>query len=55
MSGPEPIPYVNKPLELDAGAVGISFKMSEETRLEILEIERNQREAMRRMPRIWFD
>lgn len=55
MSGPKPIPHTNPPCTFDAKVIGISFKMSEETRREILEIERNQREAALRAPHIWLD
>ena len=49
------VPMLSRHVEIDAKSVGMSLKMSEETRREIEEIERNSALAMLNARNIFFD
>lgn len=53
--GPQPLPRLHQSVEIDAKAIGFTLKMSEETKREIEEIERNSAMARLNAPKMIFD
>lgn len=54
-SGPHPLPPLSERTEFDPKSIGFSLKISEETRREIEEIERNSALAMLNSKTFIFD